>query len=90
MTVPDPQQPVDLLESSRSPNQFSRRLSEAARARDQLITSSARRSSDCGIVSPSAFAVLRLITRLGKTLSAAHLLSCNEMSLAHRLDFGVG
>src|SRR5260370_18974966 len=33
-----------------------------AAARDYWITSSARIRSDCGIVSPSAFAVFRLIT----------------------------
>ena len=33
-----------------------------SRASDHSITSSARRSSDCGIVSPSIFAVLRLTT----------------------------
>ena len=39
-----------------------RRGSDPTRPNDHLMTSSARCSNDCGIMIPSAFAVLRLMT----------------------------
>ncbi len=59
---------IETRGSSRTPSKFSggcvepRESPERPKTFDHWITSSARSSSDCGIVTPSAFAVLRLIT----------------------------
>jgi hypothetical protein len=68
ISVRDPDQPLGHLQSGRSTNEVNGRRGWSRELCDQLatshhwITSSARSSSDCGIVSPSAFAVLRLMT----------------------------
>jgi hypothetical protein len=67
----DPFQPFAVLKSSRSANEAGPHSIEEARPRmygdpdakaNHWITSSARASTDCGIVMPRAVAVLRLMT----------------------------